>query len=249
MSMSEKTQIRLKRETSLSLVSPPNTATAFEGFLLKIEVEKAYKISPKIFVMQRDVNSGYIADGVLDSFFSVASVGELEWIPEDAPVKNGTNFYRTNSIELVFESREDLESGWKKIKADVYALAKANDVTFEVAEELLFPFPEDSLPMYYGTSHLSLSGLSAIQSLSKNPVYTSEYQFSFVAEVATYVYFAVHRSLGQELNVRVNGSITSMTKTLVEVPAIYGGGNDEYYLYKSSPLTAPISGTISISKI
>jgi hypothetical protein len=245
-----KTYILLKKETSLSLIAPPQTATAFEGFLLKIEVSKSHKISPKVFVMQRDVDSNYIAEGVTDNFFSVASVGEIEWIPEDSPNSNSTNFYRTDKIELVFESREDLDQAWKKIKFDVVALAKANDVTYEIAEETFVPFPEDSLPMYYGTSHADLVTSELVSSLSENPNYGTEFEFPFVMEVNSHIYVAVHKTLGQELKIRTGTILREMEVSLIELPAKYSSGVEEYYLYKTlQKVVAPLSGRVYISRL
>ena len=53
------------------------------------------------------------------------SVGELEWIPVNAPNPNLPNFFRTSSVELMFESPLELENAWSSISEEVLSNVNA----------------------------------------------------------------------------------------------------------------------------
>jgi len=244
-----KTLILLRRETSLSLKKDPRTLSNYEGFLLKVSVTKTKNITPKIFVMQRDVASNYIADGVLDAFFSVASIGELEWIPESAPnPHNALNFYRTDAIDLMFETREELEDAWNKIKLAVSQLSAASDSSNEIAEETMYAFPEVALPMFYGVTDLDLTQSQIVHSLSALPSFTNTHSFSYDISRDSYAYFVIHRDLmlPHEASFLNNG--TEVPHAINQVTLSIGdeAWPELYMVYRSAEkIIAPQSGTLS----
>ena len=240
------TFIILKRETSRSLTKLPATPTAFSGYLLKITADIVNDISPKIFVMQRDVASAYV-DGVLDTFYSVVSVGELSLIPEDEPEEDGNNFFRTDTIELMFESLADLEVGWNKIRFDVAALSKANDDSLIIDATSYEPFPAGSIPRYYGKSEEVLITESGITgALVENDTYSSEALFNAAISVDSYLYFVLHATLGESHVVSFKGVEvpTTVTATTISV----GDSTQDYNIFRTTdPIQATDLGTASIA--
>jgi len=239
------TFIILKRETSTSLTNLPATPTAFDGFLLKITVEEANDISPKIFVMQRDVSSAYV-DGVRDEFYSVTSVGELDLIPEDAPDPEGTNFFRTDEIELMFESLSDLEEGWEKIKYDVAALSKANDNSLTIGAISYDSFPSGAVPRYYGKSeNILTTGSEVVGALIENDTYSASALFQSAISVDSYLYFVLHNTLGDDHVISFKG--VELPTTVTEVTISVGGSSQDYNIFRTTdPIDAQDFGTASI---
>ena len=240
------TFIILKRETSRSLTKLPATPTAFAGFLLKVTVDIYNNISPKIFVMQRDVDSAYV-DGVLDTFYSIVSVGELDLIPEDEPEVGGTQFFRTDSIELMFESVEDLEAGWKKIKFDVAALSKANDDSLTVDATSYSAFPVGAIPRYYGKHEQILTtGSEVTQSLFANDEYSSVALFNAAISTDSYLYFVLHSTFGVDHVISFKDIEQPTTVTAITISV--GGSTQNYNIFRTTdPIQASDLGTASIA--
>jgi hypothetical protein len=165
-----KTVLILKRETSNSVKIDTKMLPGLAGFLLKINVDIAHNIDRNIFVMQRDISSSYSQQQV-DTFYSVASVGEMEWIPINDPDPNESNFFRIDSIELMFESKKDLEDSWKKISSEVFTLAESNDLSINTEPDLIASYPPDATSLYYGET-IDLPDESDILNLSTIEFYS-----------------------------------------------------------------------------
>jgi hypothetical protein len=240
------TYIILKKETSRSLREQPGLPTAFAGFLLKISVDEVNDITDHIFVMQRDVNSNYV-DDVLDSFYSVASVGEIELIPEDNPDENGTNFFRTNSIELMFQSAKELEDAWTKIKSDVSALAIANDASFDIDNVTIHSFPPNRIPRFYGKSSDSNIDASSIKlSLNKDFESSSTLSVSETLFAGDYFYVCLHTSFGNDMSIHLDGVQIDTVVTTVSLE-IFDGVSVNYNLFRTAnPMPNLTVGTWSI---
>ena len=216
-----KTLIFLKRETSLSAEKAPVNTTAFSGFLLRLSTE-AYNISPKVFVMQRDVSSNYV-DNISDHFYSIASVAEMEFIPEDAPDVNNTNFYRTDKVDLVFETPKELEDGYQKIRFEVSALAIANDDTYTVTHESWEPFPSDAIQRYYGVSQYILTTNQIKDALFSDSTYSSSLNFSAdITDIPQYIYFVLHRNLGETHTIKMDSIELPLTSSEIVLDTTYG---------------------------
>jgi hypothetical protein len=163
------TVIRLKRETSKSLYSTA-TNNGLVGFLLKISVDVSHNIDPNIFVMQRDVANTYTAEPI-DTFYSIASVGELEMLSVNSPNSIYNNFYRTNYIELMFETPQELESAWKSISSEVRDLIEANDLSINTEPDVIAAYPIDAFLRYFGTSAVSNPTETSIKNLNSDSGY------------------------------------------------------------------------------
>jgi hypothetical protein len=242
-----KTFILLKRETSLSLGTSANTPTAFEGFLLKVTVDTVNDITDKIFVMQRDVASNYV-DGVLDTFYSIASVAELELLPEDAPEEDGTNFFRTNSIELIFETPEELEEAWKKIRYDVSALSIANDSSLTIDQTIYQPYPADSILKYFGVNENVLpNGTNVKSSLYSSGEFLAETVFSSSITTDSYVYVVLHESFGTDREIEVNGINQPTTITSTTIDSEYGVTLNYNIFRTTNKIVSPLLASIRFS--
>ena len=175
-----KTVLRLRRETSQSLKTDKHIVTPYAGYLLKITVESAHNIYPEIFVMQRDVYTPYSGE-YTDTFYSIASVAELEFLPVGAPTPESTNFYRTSTVELMFETPIELEESWQKISAEVLYLAEANDLSINLESDIIATYPLDAFLRYYGPS-VETPVSDDIKLLSQDSVYSlalnKEFEFN-----------------------------------------------------------------------
>lgn len=163
----QKTVLIIKRETSNSNRIDSGKLLQLAGFLLKVSVDVAHNIDRNIFVMQRDVSSSY-SQNELDTFYSVASVGELEWIPANHPDPSGTSFFRTDTIELMFESKKELEDSWRKISSEVFSLAESNDLSINIEPDLIASYPSDAISLYYGVTN-STPSATEISGLTNLP--------------------------------------------------------------------------------
>lgn len=163
------TVIRLKRETSKSFYST-STNNGLVGFLLKVSVDVSHNIDPNIFVMQRDVANTYTNEPV-DTFYSIASVGELEILSVNSPNSVHNNFYRTNYIELMFETPQELESAWRSISLEVRDLIEANDLSINTELDVIASYPLDAFLRYFGTSPVASPTEASIKALSSDSFY------------------------------------------------------------------------------
>lgn len=165
------TVLRLKRETSDSFRSRNIAPGALSGYTLKISVDSAYNIDPNIFVFQRDVATPYAGE-YTDTFYSIASVGELEFLPSGAPSAESTNFYRSDSVALVFETPSELESAWEKISGEVLSLAESNDLSTSTSVDAVAIYPADAFLRYYGPTSGSPTE-QQIEALASDTTYSS----------------------------------------------------------------------------
>lgn len=175
-----RTVIRLRRETSESLYSKNNSGLV--GYLMKIFVENYHNIDPNIFVMQRDVGGQYSQE-ILDVFYSIASVGELEFLPINQPSELYTNFYRTNQIELMFETQQELEGAWGSISSEVRALVEANDISINTSLDVVASYPNDAFLRYYGHSAVVTPTEQMIKGLNSDSIYSLSYSINQLTQI------------------------------------------------------------------
>src|SRR4051812_42870897 len=122
------TTIVLEVQTSESTTQKPFYTLA--GYVLKIRVKEATNIDKEIFVFQREARSGF-APNFIDEFVGVASVGELSEFDPNSPA-DGLAFYRSDTVELIFETVTELDEALEAIKGEVFTLQKANDVSINL---------------------------------------------------------------------------------------------------------------------
>jgi len=241
------TVIILKRETSKSYQNQNSFSGSYKpvsgmmGFLLKIEVSINSNIDSNIFVMQRDVNSEYAQDPI-DTFYSIASVGELEYLPIASPDPNATNFFRTNSIELMFESPKELEDAWIKISTAVLSLAEANDSSINTSMDLFAAYPSDAIEFFWGQTKQSTPNESDIKLLSsENSNYFKAYKINNT-ESDNYFVFC-YPSFLPEIEVYVNSQIIACNYSLINITTKYGL-QIEHRLYTTASML--INGILTV---
>ncbi len=216
----QKTVLILKRETSDSFRQETAPKTSLAGYLLKVKVEIAHNINKNIFVMQRDISSNY-SQPAIDTFYSIASVGEMEWIPENSPDSFSSNFFRTDNIELMFESKKELEIGWEKISKEVYSLAEANDLSIETKTDLYATYPNDAFYRYYGVSQQQTLNESDILNLYKDLEYAKNVDIFDEFTGNTYFAVAIPSFLGDHI-FYVDNNLVSFSKSDINLTTKYG---------------------------
>lgn len=247
------TVIILKRETSKSYqnaltgqVGIYKSVSAMTGFLLKISVSINHNIDKNIFVMQRDVDSQYSIDPI-DTFYSVASVGELEHIPILAPDPNSTNFFRTDNIELMFESPRELENAWAKISSEVFSLAEDNDASINTSMDVFASYPIDAINLFFGTTKIANPNESDILLLSpEKSDFFKQYKIHNTDPDNYYVF--CYPSFLPEADIYVNGNLTPCNYSLIDITSKYGL-QIECRLYTTSSVLINGSLNIELRKI
>jgi hypothetical protein len=104
------------------------------SYKLTVDAVNAEDMPDKIFVKQRIRN---FAKGVFDdSFVAVCTPVQLEDFPEDAP-QEGSSYYRTNSIELVMRTPEELQNVFDSLLWEVKKLVSdLSDIELLKEEEI-----------------------------------------------------------------------------------------------------------------
>jgi hypothetical protein len=247
------TVITLKRETSKSYqdaltnqTSSYKPVSGMLGFLLKVSVEINHNIDKNIFVIRRDLDSQYSQDPI-DVFYSVASVGELEHLPIDAPAADSTNFFRTDSIELMFESPKDLENAWAKISSEVFSLAEDNDASINTSADVFASYPNDAINLFFGTTTKAVPGESDILSLGAEK---SDYFKTYVVnnQGASNYFVFCYPSLFPQSNIYINGVLKNCNYSLIDITSKYGL-QIEHRLYITSSTLANGILNIELRKI
>jgi hypothetical protein len=240
-----RTVIRLKRETSRSLYSSENSGLV--GYLMKIYVENYYNIDPHIFVMQRDLGGKYSQEP-LDTFYSIASVGELEFLSVNEPNELYSNFYRTDQIELMFETPQELESAWESISSEVRALVEANDLSINTSPDVIAAYPVDAFLRYFGTSALESPTEAMIKNLGSDSGYSleSSIQESIALTQQEYYYFA-STDLNVIPKIYVNGNLKTLQTFEVSITNKYGL-TIPYKVFRTEDKLTATSHLITISR-
>lgn len=129
--MALKTEITLRIRKDLQDDDNPE----YSGNLLTMEVTEAVNIGTAIFVWHRDVESEFSPENIA-LFYSIASVAQMDMLPV-GPGNMDEPFFRTSSLELVFETPKDLETALSSIRSEIIKLQRANDVMIngEIQEE------------------------------------------------------------------------------------------------------------------
>lgn len=113
-------EIKLKR----SYLKPKTDDPCRHAWSIEIEAESTIEgLDSKIFVYQ----AAPISDPIMyDRFSNVASVEDMNLLPEDEPAttddaeyENTISFYRTNKVALDFYEPGQAERFWRIVKIDV----------------------------------------------------------------------------------------------------------------------------------
>ena len=100
-------------------VTPPNLA----GYQLQMSVSTTGGLDPNVFIFQAAL-ANTTASGPADTFYTVASAGQLVALPATNPAA-GSPFYRLSSLNLVFESEEALQRALDSITFMLQGLLNA----------------------------------------------------------------------------------------------------------------------------
>jgi hypothetical protein len=105
------------------------------SYKLTVDAVNAEDMPDKIFVKQRIRN---FARGVFeDDFVAVCTPVQLEDFPEDSPEEGGSSYYRTNSIELVMRTPEELQNVFDSLLWEVKKLVSdLSDIELLKEEEI-----------------------------------------------------------------------------------------------------------------
>lgn len=115
-------------KTLQSEVTPENG-----GNRLQVAVTDSENIDPRIFVYQIDVDSEFSPED-LALFYSVASVPQMSSLPADAGGPDEP-FFRLNTLDLVFETPDELEDALASIVSEIKSLQRGNDVLLDPENE------------------------------------------------------------------------------------------------------------------
>lgn len=113
-----------------------------QGYRLRVSCTDAACYDKNIFVYLAKMPDPVTGDMILH-FVSVASLGDIAEYPaySSGMTLEVGNFYRKDSIDLLFRSQELLEDTWEKIKSDVSVLAHtesyAQDSNLSGVEEVI----------------------------------------------------------------------------------------------------------------
>jgi hypothetical protein len=120
----------MKKSIHIGRLSPQldENAQSYKTVLL---ASAAVGMTAKIFVMQRAHN--YAKETVEDTFAAVATPTQLEDFNEDAPA-DGSSYFRTDTIELVARTPEQLQSVFNSITFEVSSLIKDLESLEELTE-------------------------------------------------------------------------------------------------------------------
>lgn len=226
--MSLKTTIVYTKERSISRNVP---ATGQDGFRIVLTVNEATNIDKKIFVLHREVLTSAEENAWSDTFYTVASISDMNDIP-DAP-KDMEGFYRVDSIDLVFRSKEDFDAGVQKIETMVGRLVAANDrvINLDPASELV-GVPESAIWRYWGPSVATSLTDEEIQSLLHEPAPTAAFSKEFTTDGPRYLYVVYRAELGVK-NFTLNGvtvDMTAITRDFVNED----GHQHSYLIYRTT---------------
>jgi len=224
-----KTTIVWNIQQSASTTQMPG---GMSGFQWSITVTEVSNITPNIFVLHREVVSAQGPD-YADTFYSVASVADLENIP-DAP-SQACGFYRTNTISLIFRNLEELKEGSQAILLLVGRLIQANDLAINMLSPEQESSPASALYRYWGLSTDASTTDAEIQAFNNEFTTTRPVTKIFNTEgTPSYLYVCYRADLGTG-SFTLNSTTVAMT--LVTRAFVNTDGHSALYnIYRTTAL-------------
>ena len=229
-----KTTIIYTKQESSSLAAAGN---GMSGYSVTITITEADNISPKIFIMQREVVSS--EDEVfLDKFYDVASASMMTTV-EESPTLDEP-FYRTNAITLIFPNPEDLRHYVAQIEARISLLRVANDALINLQSSQKLATPADTLVRYWGMAPTHAATDETLEAGPKDFVWSKILSKSLTNSAGPrYFYVAIRADLADIATLVINGVSRAFTKTVRDVT------NENGYVtsYKIFLTDANVSGS------
>jgi hypothetical protein len=217
----------------------PDTVDAGNGMLgyqVQLDVVSASGITPKIFIMQREVLSAGSPSEYEDQFYSVASVPQLESVPESP--SDSLPFYRTNSITLIFPKLEDRTKYVGTILGLVEKLRAANDILLDTVVSEEVGFPPQSISRFWGFSADTSIPPSEILAAHSDSVPSREFSKVLATELGAYFFFAIRQTLGDIEAIRVQGNPATFVASTVTLQVL-DGFSATYRLFRTSSQISP----------
>lgn len=112
----------IKINFSTVLEDPENPSLS--GNKLVAETSEAEGIPNEVFIFQRNPKAGF-RDPLIDEFWGVASLAQIESMGDDEESAESGDFYRTDRVELIFETSEQLLYAIEQLKTEVSILINA----------------------------------------------------------------------------------------------------------------------------
>lgn len=177
-------------------------ANGMAGYRVTFHVTEGDNIDTRIFIFQREVATNDDA-AFTDTFYSVASVSQLESVPT-APTGD-IPFYRASTVSLVFPNLADFRKYTDHLVALIDKLREANDIVINMLASETSATPDNTLARYWGL--VSVGSVSDDDLAAKSV----DYVFSQVADKTLandagprYVYFAIRSDLPDVTVFKIN---------------------------------------------
>lgn len=231
--MSQTVLVVSKSESS-SVVEAGN---GMSGFKVDLVVTDYIGISPKIFIMQREVLSASNGGTYEDQFYSVASVAQLESVPE--VISDGA-FYRVSSISLIFKTLEELRLYTDKILSLIDKLRIANDLATTMTGAVSIGFPAtEATPRFWGFSaDTTTTDEELLAGYSDNNYHKVLSETVANATTAKYLYFAIREPIGEITSLQVDGVVQTVVLVTRNVQ-ITANLLVSYRIYRTSSTISP----------
>lgn len=206
----------------------PENAAHLGCWRVAINIIEATGINKKIFVYKKGTPT--TSGGAFsDYFYSVASLYEIESLPEDAASSGA--FYRSSSVDLVFQSSEEASAALAEIESLIEAVRLAASV--DQSSPVYAWSPAGSVLKYYGV----LAGTSAtdeqLLSLSAEEGVSKDISKNISSQILGYVYFAYRQLSGSIASFKVNGN--EVPTTLVTRNVVNSAGHSAVYnIYRTN---------------
>lgn len=228
-----KTTIVYRKTESDSLERPGN---GLSGYRVDLEITEVLNITDAIFIMQREVPNPDLPDTYEDTFYSVASVAQLESVGTVPSLDNP--FYRVNAISLVFPNPEELKLYTDRIILLIGKLQKANDALINMQDPTTGAFPSDTLARYWGLVSAAAVTDEDLEAGSVDYVYDKILSKTLQNDGGPrYVYVALRADLSAITALKINAA--TIATTLVTRAVVNANGySASYNIYRTNTTTS-----------
>lgn len=204
------------------------------GYRVDFTVTEAANISPKIFIMQREVPV-VGQDVFVDSFYSVASAAQME-LPEIGSLDDP--FHRTNTISLIFPNPADLRLYSDSIEEMIGQLVKANDAILSMLPAQTVGVPDTTLARFWGLVSAHAVTDQDLEARGVDHVFSKTLAKTLTNDAGPrYVYVAIRSDLADITALKLNtvGAAFAKTTRAYENPAGY---THDYKIFLTNATTS-----------
>ena len=206
----------------------PENAVYLGCWRVLVNVIEATGIDKKIFIYKK--GSPTTSGGAFnDYFYSVASLYEIESLPEDASGPGA--FYRSDSVDLVFKSSEEAVDALAQIESLIEALRLAASV--DQSSPVYVGTPVGSILRYWGVLAGATATDESLASLSVDEGVSKVINKTISSQILGYVYFAYRNLSGPIASFKINGNTVATTLVTRNVVNSFGH-SASYNIYRSN---------------